>query len=314
MKRVFRVPSVRVFSVVRFAAIALAATTGWLLAGQLSQPTQADEQPAATRTRPARAAGETQLLAFNQATAAKSPKGTGAVSGVVTLSGAAPTLAPLVKKGDPNAKDAAVCAAETVPNESVVVGADNGLANVFIYLVRAPAGHKADAVPKDPIVFDQKGCRFLPHSLLVRVGQTVLVKSGDPIAHNTHTVTVRGTPFNQAIKADDRVGTPLIYDKPEKLPCEVKCDLHSWMKAYHLVLDHPFMAVTDADGKFQIAGLPPGKHKFVVWHEKVGYVNRDYEVEIKADGTTDVKLAVPAAKMAAFNGPAPRSIVVSAAD
>ena len=37
-----------------------------------------------------------------------------------------------------------------------------------------------------------------------------------------------------------------------------KCDVHGWMNAYVGVLDHPFFAVTDEDGKFELKGLPPG--------------------------------------------------------
>lgn len=220
----------------------------------------------------------------------KPAAGTGTFSGTVTFDGTPPTLPVLHDKGA-NVKDAAVCSAAAVPDESLVVDAKTkGIENVFIYLAKAPDGYKAPPVPKEPVVFDQKGCRFTPHALLARVGQTVLVKSGDAIAHNTHTFPIRSAGFNQLIKADDREGTKLVYDKSEKLPLEVKCDLHTWMRAYHLALDHPFMAVTDANGHFEITGLPPGSHKFVIWQEKAGYLNRSYSVEIKADKPTDMKL------------------------
>src|SRR5688572_4119405 len=48
----------------------------------------------------------------------------GSISGKVVLDGAVPELKPLVKMGDAAAKDAAVCAAQTVPNESLVVDPD----------------------------------------------------------------------------------------------------------------------------------------------------------------------------------------------
>lgn len=222
--------------------------------------------------------------------------GTGSLSGVITLEGKAPVLAPKVKKGDAGAKDSAVCAAADVPDESLVVGSSGGIANVFVYLAAPPMGYKAEPPPKDPVVFDQKGCKFIPHALLVRTGQTVQVKSDDAIAHNTHTNPLRSTPFNQVIKPSDRNGTPLVYDKPDRLPVKVVCDLHSWMSAYHLVQDHPFMAVTDENGKFEIKGLPAGKHTFVIWQERAGYLNRTYMVDIKANQPTDAKLSFPADK------------------
>lgn len=243
-------------------------------------------------------------------------KGTGSVTGSVLFDGTPPASKLLVKKGDGSVKDAAVCAADDVLDESLVVNAKSkGIANVFIYLAKAPEGYKAEKPEADSVVFDQKGCHFLPHGLLVQVGQKVLVKSGDPIGHNTHTFPLRNDGFNQLIKPDDRVGVELNYKKPEKLPLQVKCDLHPWMIAYHLVLDHPFMAVTDADGKFEIHGLPPGKHEFVIWQEKKGYLERKFAVEVKADKSTEVSLKYGADKFksAAFEGPRSRTLTVSTA-
>lgn len=242
--------------------------------------------------------------------------GTGSVEGTILFDGPVPVPALLVKKGDGSVKDAAVCAAEDIPDQSLVVNKESkGIANVFIYLQKPPAGYKAEKPAEPNVVFDQKGCHFIPHGLLVEVGQTVLVKSGDPIGHNTHTFPLRNDGFNQLIKPEDRDGAPLVYKKPEKLPLQVKCDLHPWMVAYHLVLDHPFMAVTDKDGKFSIHGLPPGSHKFVVWQEKKGYLNRELILDVKADKSTPVKVSYNAKSFesAAFEGPRPKSVSVSLA-
>ena len=106
------------------------------------------------------------------------------------------------------------------------------------------------------MLFDQKGCRFLPHALLVQVGQTVQVVSDDPIPHNTHTYPGKNSQFNNLVGADDRKGLPLVYKSGEKQPFQVKCDYHAWMSAWHLPLDHPFAAVTGPDGSFRIENLP----------------------------------------------------------
>lgn len=240
----------------------------------------------------------------------KPAAGTGIFKGTIVFDGAVPSLPPLHAKGA-NVKDAEVCSAHAVADESLVVDSKTkGVQNVFVYLLKAPAGAEVPPVPKEPVVFDQKGCHFLPHALLVRTGQKVLVKSGDAIAHNTHTFPLRSAGFNQVIKPDDRTGVPLVYDKPERMPVEVKCDLHAWMKAYHLALDHPFMAVTDATGKFEIKGLPPGKHKFTIWQERVGYLERSYEADVKADKTTEVKLPFGASKFKLADAAPGRAVTV----
>jgi plastocyanin len=222
----------------------------------------------------------------------------GAVVGRIVLEGTAPVLAPLIKAGDSAIKDQEVCGAANVPDESLVVGKENGIANVFVYLRRAPKGYKATEV-KDPVILDQKGCVFLPHAALIRVGQPVLVKSSDAVQHNVHTFPARNDQVNTLIKPNEDKGVAMKYARPESDPLEVKCDIHAWMTSYHLVLDHPFMAVTDADGNFRIEGLPAGSHEFRIWHERAGVLEKEYKVDVKADGEASVKLKFAVSKFPA---------------
>ena len=116
----------------------------------------------------------------------------------------------------------------------------------------------------------------------------------DPIAHNTHTLPDRNSSFNSLIPINERLGTVQFkYSIAESSPIGVKCDLHSWMKAYHFPVDHPYAAVTDADGKFEIKDLPAGKHFFKVWQERGQFLERKLEVTIEADKnvTKDLKFS-----------------------
>jgi plastocyanin len=222
----------------------------------------------------------------------------GVVVGKVVLDGEAPVLPPLSKAGDAKIKDKEVCGVADVPNESLLVGEGNGVANVFIYLRRAPKGYKADAI-KDPVILDQKNCVFIPHTAMIRVGQPVLVKSSDAVEHNVHTFPARNDSSNLLIKRNEDKGVALKYTKAESDPVEVKCDIHSWMSSYHLVLDHPFMAVTDKDGNFKIEGLPAGTHEFRVWHERGGVLEKEFKVEVKAGAEKAVELKYPVSRFPA---------------
>lgn len=214
----------------------------------------------------------------------------GDIEGQFVLEGEVPEPVYIFKKGDP-VKDAEVCAAEDFKSDALVVDSETkGIANVFIYLRSAPQIHPDLAESKeDAVVFDQKGCRFIPHALFVRTDQDVIVKSDDPIAHNTHTFTLRNQPVNILIAANDREGVEVSVPLPEILPMQVKCDLHPHMLAYWLILDHPYAAISGKDGKFTIKGLPAGEHSFRVWHEKVGYVDRAYTVTVKDGETTKLE-------------------------
>ena len=209
----------------------------------------------------------------------------GTLKGQVLLNGDLPKIPPLVEKGNANTKDAAVCAAEAVADEKLVVDPETkGIANVVIYLAKKPAKVHPDlATSKEKeVIFDQKNCQFIPHVLTVHTDQVVRVKSDDAVPHNTHTKPLKNNSENFVVGANDRAG---VLMKPmtlvEKTPVKVTCDLHPWMGAYWVILDHPYAAVTDAKGNFEIPNLPVGTHEFMVWQESAGWLDKKYSVTIK---------------------------------
>jgi hypothetical protein len=205
-------------------------------------------------------------------------------------------LPPLLAQGAPT-KDA-ICSQQAVPDESVVVGPNNGLANVFIYLKKVPGG-EIPPPPAEPGVIDQHGCRFLPHAAVFRVGQEIILKNDDPVAHNTAFSPQNAAAFNSIISGNDRSGIPYKYAKPEAVPVRAKCDIHAWMGSYHLPLAHPWGVVTGEDGSFEIKGVPGTTVEFVVWHEKADYISRSLKVTIPVDGEIEQEITVDAAKLAA---------------
>jgi plastocyanin len=225
--------------------------------------------------------------------------GPGNFSGRVVLTGTAPTLGPIHTKGA-NIKDAEVCAAVDMPNERLVTGADNGVANVFIYMQKAPKGTAKPTPLDEAVIFDQKNCRFLPHCLVVPTGQLVKVLSNDTVGHNTHSYPARNNAINNTVSPGDRVGAlQFTYKSSEREPLRVVCDFHSWMIAWHLPVDHPFVALTDADGNFEITDLPSGDHVFTVWHEaaKGKFVKRKLKVTVQPGQTTTQEIEYAASQL-----------------
>jgi len=220
----------------------------------------------------------------------------GSIRGRVQMVGGAPEMKLLVKAGD-DIKDKEVCAAVDVPDERLMVSGDGGVANVFVYLQKAPKGGRPLETPAEPFVFDQKNCRFYPHTVVLPVNQTVRVLSNDSVAHNTHTYPSKNNSVNSGVAPMDRDGKlEIVYRKAEAVPLAVKCDYHAWMNAWHLPLDHPYGAVTNEAGEFAIADIPAGTHSFVVWHEAAdgNFVQRKLAVEVKAGEETEVKIEYPA--------------------
>lgn len=209
----------------------------------------------------------------------------GTISGQVVVTGDIPAPVLLHAKGA-QVKDAAVCAAADTYKDDLVINPESkGLANVFIYLPKAPKSIHPDLKKPDPavVIFDQKGCMFTPHAMVVLGGQTVEVISSDAIAHNTHTYPLKNQAMNVLVAANTPAGKGLAvdYKLSESLPLKVACDFHPWMQAYWMVVDHPYAAVTDKDGKFSIPNLPVGEHEFRVWHERKGYLERKYSVKVQ---------------------------------
>ncbi|MDB5341194.1 MAG: hypothetical protein JWN70_6813 [Planctomycetaceae bacterium] len=220
--------------------------------------------------------------------------GTGDLVGTVVFDGAPPSLTPLITMGA-DVKDKAVCSAMTIPDESLMVDpATKGIQNVFVFFEKAPVGAVPVAAPEKQI-FDQIGCKFIPHGMIVRTKQPLLVLSDDAVGHNTHTYPARNSGFNGAIGAKERKGVAITYTQSEREPFSVKCDVHPWMNAYHLPLDHGYAAVSDEKGKFVIKGLPAGSHVLKVWHESGKLLERGYKVTIKP-GENPVELKYAAAK------------------
>ena len=212
----------------------------------------------------------------------------GTFSGRVVFKGVAPSPKVMYDKGKAP-KESDVCSASgAIMDESLLIGADNGIANVFIYLDKPPAGFQVTPVT-ETVAFDQKNCTFLTHAVIYRVGQPIQIINDDDVPHNTKNSPEKNDQFGPTIGKKDRVGETVIYKKPENKPVGVKCDFHAWMSAYHLPISHPFGAVTDKDGNFKIENLPPGNYEFKIWHEKGdlgkggGFLERKYKVSMKAD-------------------------------
>ena len=183
--------------------------------------------------------------------------------------------------------------------EKLVVNPKNkGVKNVFVYLQRPTAVKeeaKKAALEQHP-VFDQLNCTYSPHALAVMTGQTVSVKSSDPVNHNVN-FQLKNLTANPIIAP----GTSMEVkpESPERFPGHVSCSIHPWMMAYWMVLDHPYFAVTDENGDFEIKDAPAGTQKLVVWQEAAGFVTptSGEAVNIKPDETIEQDYKIDPAKV-----------------
>jgi plastocyanin len=205
----------------------------------------------------------------------------GNLTGKVTISGNVPAekeITPL--------KEDALCGklhpGPTPKTKFFVVGPNKELADVVV-IVKGLEG-KSTGASAAPASMDQKGCEYIPQILAVQTGQKIAVKNSDPLMHNVHTTPT--APGNKEENKGQAAGAAdLIFTIPAAENfLRFKCDVHPWMFAWVTVVDHPYFAVTGADGSFTIKDVPPGKYKVVAMHRKGAPTGVEKEIEIKADG------------------------------
>lgn len=202
----------------------------------------------------------------------------GAITGQILWEGPLPKLAPLPLRSR-----------GTIPDESVLVDpASLGLKNVFVYLQKAPAGYVSRAVPVRRKVIDHPLGRYSPRASWIRTDEHLVFKNFCAVSADIHSMPLLNPGSNFILKPWDRLGTVVLFTQPERYPVQIVDDIHASATAYVLPLDHPFASITDAQGRFQIGHLPVGTHQFRVWHERFGYIERAWTVEVVGQTTTEL--------------------------
>lgn len=207
--------------------------------------------------------------------------GGGSISGTVKLQGAAPAA-----KAVEITKDKEVCAAHgEIKVEEVVVGAGGGLANAVVSITNITKGKPMEARTPE---LDQVGCKYVPHVLAFPAGSSVKIKNSDGILHNIHTYSTKNPSVNLA-QPKFKKEMQQKFDQPEVI--KVTCDAHGWMLGWFISQEHPYYAVTDANGGFKLTDVPAGEYELKVWHEKLGEKTAKVSVAAGGDAKSDFELA-----------------------
>jgi hypothetical protein len=206
--------------------------------------------------------------------------GRGTIKGHVKLTGKLPGNPVIRMAADPMC--ARMNAGKRVIQMIVAASIDGSLANTFVHL---EGTFPQTPVPSTPVTIDQSGCVYSPRVVGVRIGQVLQLKNSDALLHNVHGISAHDNTFN--------VGQPMAgmvfqyKPKAEDIMLRLKCDIHSWMYAYAGVVPHPYFAVSDDKGTFQIDNVPAGTHKILTWHERYGALTQTVKVTAGATATVE---------------------------
>ena len=225
---------------------------------------------------------ECGILVADQAGAAYEgdPSAGGAtVQGRVTFRGAPPPADRL-----PVQRDRAFCG-ETVPNDVLLVDqASKGTAGVVVSLEGVVKGKP---VAVGAAVLDNSACRFHPRVRAIALGTPLEIRNADPVLHNTH-IWREGVTFLNVALPPGGVPVRKTVAGPGRL--DVRCDAHKFMQASVHVFAHPYFAVTDDVGRFELTKVPPGTYRLRVWHEALG--DQEQTVQVSDKGPVTVNLVL----------------------
>jgi hypothetical protein len=239
-------------------------------------------------------------LAILAAAPAARADGWGTVKGQVVFDGAAP--APEQLKVD---KDQEACLAHgpLLSQKYVVDPKSKGVRWVIVWLADpkspqkgpSPIAPALTAIKDKKIFLDQPTCQFEPHVIALRKGQALDAKNTAKVPHNIKIDSgpTGGVNLNQIIAPGSHLLIPAAQIKPTgSAAISVSCTIHGWMKGYIRVFDHPYFAVTDAEGNFEIKDVPAGTWNLIAWQEEKGWVTEGAKagtpVTVTADGVTNV--------------------------
>jgi plastocyanin len=188
----------------------------------------------------------------------------GTIKGTVRLTGSA-----VEQKKVAVTIDQYICGKEK-PADDIVLSPDKGIRDAVVSLQSPPSRGKGEA-PLPTVQIDQKQCEFVPRVVVVPVGGTVEFLNSDRLLHNVRTFSTANPSFNRTHPTARTIR--VIFKEPEII--RVECDLHSWMRAWVVVTDHPVHAVTNDQGEFTLDNVASGKYKLQVWQESLGSVTKD---------------------------------------
>ncbi len=198
----------------------------------------------------------------------------GSIAGTISFNGAVPPPGKIEMSQDP------VCEKMGESYLDDLLASNGKLQNVFVH-IKSGLPKAAFETPSTEASLDQKGCQFAPRVLGLQTGQVLKITNSDPTGHNIHPTPKINKEWNQSQMAGQGPITRRFTKAEVLIP--VKCNIHPWMMAWLGVLEHPFFAVSGADGSFVIRGLPPGEYEVEAWHEKFGAKTIKVRVSEKAE-------------------------------
>jgi hypothetical protein len=166
-------------------------------------------------------------------------------------------------------KDKDFCGKHSLVDERLLVNAeDKGIRDVILQLFTGRKGYREplEKRPAKTVTLKTEHCRFEPHVVVLQAGDTLEIVPHDAVGHNANINFFVNPPQGMTVPRFANRVIPI--EKAEPAPIPIDCNIHPWMRAYAVILDHPLVAVSDEHGNIVIEGLPTGRQlPFRIFHE-----------------------------------------------
>ena len=134
------------------------------------------------------------------------------------------------------------------------------VANVVVY-AEGGENPEAEQGKTASAIMDQMDTRFVPHILAVETGTEITFPNHDVVSH--HVYSFSETKRFELPLYKGTAHAPLVFDAPGLVV--VGCNIHDNMLGYIVVVDTPYFAKTDTEGRAELEGLPAGEYSIHVW-------------------------------------------------
>ncbi len=197
----------------------------------------------------------------------------GTITGTVKWSGPMPKLSSF-----PITKDPQICdpdSEKTRDLERLIVNSQGAVKNTVVFLKNVSEGKPFD-LPQARRSLDQRHCRYEPHILLVPQSTALQMKSSDATLHTIHMDGAASYnlpfPFPNQVVSRDMNSAGVV---------NLRCNGgHVWMNAEMIVAPHPYYAITDENGNFELTDVPAGQYEIVAWHEGWSVVRQEAAYDV----------------------------------
>jgi hypothetical protein len=170
--------------------------------------------------------------------------------------------------GPPKESDVRLFATSKIVDESLVVGKDRGIANVFVW-VRSKDIPFPKPTSLPPVTIAFRHGHIEPHAIAFQAPRRLVLQNDEDVDCNFNLGPQLA--YNKLFPAHSE-GSFDVQPQTLQIPSRVTGNIQQWLSAYVFPLAHPFCAVSDERGVARIKYLPPGKWEFQVWHERCGWL------------------------------------------